>query len=89
MKKFYFTFLTCQYTDDIYLGDKYVIINAHDLMSARELMFSIFDDKWGFQYTEEEFLDGTKDALGFYYPGGCYGEYTYGNKYLKVKVVRK
>ena len=49
MENFYFTFGEENIT-------KYVKITASIYERARKLMFDYYEDKWAFQYEEEEFL---------------------------------
>ena len=43
----------------------YVKIFANDFGEARQKMFDMYEDKWGFQYTEEEF-EGQVEQFGLY-----------------------
>ena len=50
MKKFYFSFgLSTPY------GDRYVIINAPDCNTARNVMMRAHGSRWCTSYTEEQF----------------------------------
>jgi len=55
MKNYYFTF--CGIHEH---KNGYVKIIAKDVYSARERMFEVYNEKWGFQYSEEEFLPQIK-----------------------------
>lgn len=50
MEKYYFTFLG---NDPIHANHVQPIV-AESYGKAREIMFSIYGDKWGFQYNEEQ-----------------------------------
>ena len=50
-------------------------------------MFSVFDDKWGFQYGEED-LKGQTEEEFFDYPYlGCLMELRSDETYNKIKVI--
>lgn len=57
MQKFIFTFYTAHP-----LGGKCQPIYAKDYGQAREKMCEYYGNKWGFQYTEEEWNKSLKNA---------------------------
>lgn len=88
MRTYYFTFLTCHYTEDgIPLGNYYIRILAPDYGEARRTMFSVFDDKWGFQYGEEDMKGQTEEEFFDYPYLGCLMELSSDRTYDKIKVI--
>jgi len=52
------------------LKDYWIEVCAKSSKKARELMFKLFGNKWGFQYCERKFM-----KCYSHFPKGCYAKY--------------
>lgn len=52
MKKYFFTFGTAHIHHGLQMQNRWIEIIAESYEIARQLMFARYDDKWAFQYDE-------------------------------------
>jgi hypothetical protein len=52
------------------LKDYWIEIMAGSSNKARQKMFELFNQRWGFQYSEKQFL-----KIYHHFPKGCYARY--------------